>query len=168
MLKKILLAVLLALPMLASAQTIATVKIGLVNSEAILTAMPESKTAQESLANLSKQLEDQMAQLQNEMNRKVEEFKALSEDTPVTIKDQKMKDIQDYQTKLETFYQNAQQELNRKQQELMAPIISKINDAIQSVGKEGNYTIIQQTAAVLYFGAPAEDITPLVKAKLGL
>ena len=168
MLKKILLAVLLALPMLASAQTTQTVKIGLVNSESILTAMPESTAAQESLANLSKQLEDQMAQLQNEMNRKVEEFKALGEDTPVTIRDQKMKDIQDYQTKLETFYQNAQQELSRKQQELMAPIISKINDAIQSVGKEGSYTIIQETAAVLYFGAPAEDITPLVKAKLGL
>lgn len=165
MLKKILLAVILALPMFVSAQTI---KIGLVNSETILTAMPESATAQQSLANLSKQLEDQMKQLQDEMNRKVEEFKALGEDTPTTIQEQKMKDIQDYQAKLETFYQNAQQELSRKQQELMAPIISKINDAIKSVGQEGNYTIIQETAAVLYFGAPAEDITPLVKAKLGI
>jgi len=43
-------------------------------------------------------------------------------------------------------------------------------DAIKSVGAEGKFTYIFDLAypIVIYQGAPSEDVTPLVKAKLGL
>lgn len=43
-------------------------------------------------------------------------------------------------------------------------------DAIKSVGAEGKFTYIFDLAypIVIYQGVPSEDVTPLVKAKLGL
>ena len=52
----------------------------------------------------------------------------------------------------------------------MAPIMQKVKSAIESVGKEGNFTLVQDLNPQLtfYYSSPAEDITPLVKVKLGL
>ena len=52
----------------------------------------------------------------------------------------------------------------------MAPIVAKIHTAVESVGKEGGYTLIQplDQQLVLYYQEPCSDITSLVKAKLGL
>lgn len=165
MIKKLLLAVLLALPMIVSAQN---VKIGLVNTQEILVALPDSKAAETKLADISKKYEDAYAKLGEEMKRKVDEFQALKEDEPAAIRDQKMRDLQEYQNKIQTFEQNAQKDLQQQQENLMSPIIAKVRNAIESVGKEGGFTLIQEKAAVLYFDAPAEDITARVKAKLGL
>ena len=54
MIKKILLAIMIALPMCAMAQT----KIGVINADAVFQAMPESTQAQEQLQNVRKQYED--------------------------------------------------------------------------------------------------------------
>ena len=51
---------------------------------------------------------------------------------------------------------------------LMQPIVQKIKDAIDAVGREGGYSLIQEKGAVIFFAAPVDDITPAVKAKLGI
>ncbi len=165
MIKRLLLAVALALPVLASAQSI---KLGLVNTQEVLVALPESKAAETKLADISKRYEAEYAKLGEEMKRKLDEYQALKADEPAAIKEQKMKDLQEYQNKIQQFEQMAQKDLQTQQETLMSPIISKVRNAIESVGKEGGFTLIQEKAAVLYFGAPAEDITPLVRQKLGL
>ncbi len=50
----------------------------------------------------------------------------------------------------------------------MQPIIQKIKDAIDAVGREGGYSMIQEKDAVRFFAAPVDDITPQVKGKLGI
>lgn len=56
MMKKILLAILVAFPMLAVAQS---PKFGVVNSQTIIEAMPEFKAAQEQITASSKRYEDE-------------------------------------------------------------------------------------------------------------
>ena len=53
-------------------------------------------------------------------------------------------------------------------QQLMAPIEQKVTDAIKAVGQEGSYTFIFQDGMALFAGSTVEDVTPAVKAKLGL
>ena len=62
------------------------------------------------------------------------------------------------------------QDLNKMQSDLYGPIQQKIAQAIESVGREGNYSLIQMydPQLVLYHAAPVEDVTPAVKAKLGV
>ena len=54
MIKKILLAIMIALPMCAMAQT----KIGVINADAVFQAMPKTAEAQTTLKNVQKQYED--------------------------------------------------------------------------------------------------------------
>lgn len=165
MFKKIALALMLAFPMLAGAQT---VKIGLVDTNTILTSLPDTKTAQDKLSALSKDFQDQDNKFMAALQKKMEDYQALPETTPQATKDALAKEIQSDQQKILEFEQNAQTEMQRAQEREMAPVIAKVQDAIRAVGTEGNFTVIQEIGAVLYYGAPAEDITSAVKAKLGL
>ena len=155
----------LALPMLASAQNI---KIGLVDTNTIMQALPDTKTAQDKLNALSKDFQDQDNKFMAALQKKMEDYQALPETTPQATKDALAKEIQADQQKILEFEQNAQNEMQRAQEREMAPVVTKVRDAIQAVGKEGGYTIIEELGAVFYFSAPAEDITNAVKAKLGI
>ena len=143
MIKRLLIAVAIALPLFASAQT---VKIGLVDVTAIMSSHPDTQAAQTKL---------------NETQKK--------DDLPA-IKERKAKELADYQTKIQQFEQSAGQDMQKLQAELMQPILAKIQQAIESVGKEGGYTIIQNLdpQIIFYHAAPAVDITADVKAKLGM
>lgn len=169
MFKKIILAAVFAmLPMFAaSAQT---VKIGLVNTDDVMQAMPETKEAQTKLADTSKKYEDEYAKLGEEMKRLYDELNAMPESELAAVRERKVRDFQDFQTKMQQFEQSAQQDLQRLQQELMAPISQKINAAVESVGKENGFSYIQNyvPGLTLYYAAPVEDVTNLVKAKLGI
>lgn len=165
MLKKIVLAILIALPMVASAQS---VKIGLVDTNAIVTALPDTKTAQDKINALSKDFQDQDSKFIAALQKKMEDYQALPETTPQATKDALAKEIQADQQKIVEFEQNAQTEMQKAQEREMAPVINKVRDAISAVGREGNFTLIQEIGAALYYGAPAEDVTAAVKTKLGI
>lgn len=167
MIKKVLLAVALAIPMFASAQTL---KIGIVDVEEIVQKLPDYTDAQNKYVETSKKYEDEFGKLREEMNRRYEELQKMPEDELATIRDRKVKDFQEYQLKIQQFEESATQELAKVQQELLAPIYQKVNNAIQTVGQEGNYSMIEAKVAslVLYYADPVEDITPKVKAKLGV
>lgn len=165
MLKKILLAVALALPMFVSAQT---VKIGLVDTQSIMTAMPETTAAQNQVQEASKKYDEEYTKLGEEMKRMYEELQNMKDDVLPAIKERKTRDFTDYQQKIQQFEQNAVQDLQKLQNDLMAPIMQKLRSAIESVGKEAGYSLILPVETALYYGAPTEDITSLVKTKLGV
>lgn len=165
MLKKVLavMAVALLLPAIAAAQ-----KFGTIDVNAIFTAMPETTAAQTQLQEVSKKFEAEYKKLEEEVNKKVQEFQALAADTPQSIKDRRQQEIQELAQKVETFQNTASQDIQRQQQQLMAPIQQKITDAIKAVGQEGSYTFIFENGMAAFQGADVVDVTPAVKAKLGL
>lgn len=168
MIKKILLAAAILLPArFASAQT---VKIGLVDTNAVIAAMPETTAAQTKLAESTKKYEDEYAKLGEEMKRMYDELNNMKSDELQAIKDRKTREFTDYQQKMQTFEQTAAQDLQKMQQELMAPIVQKVQQAITSVGQEGGYSLIQDAnpQIVLFHASPVVDVTADVKAKLGI
>ncbi len=167
MLKKFLLAVAVMLPMFASAQTI---KIGLIDTSAVIQVMPETTAAQTKLQDTQKKYQDEFNRLETEYKRMVDELQKMKEDELPAIKERKTREITDYQQKVQAFMQSADQDISRQQQELMAPIFTKLRNAIESVGKEGGFSMIQNYSPdqTLYYAEPVVDITPLVKAKLGI
>ncbi len=165
MIKKILLAIVIALPMCVAAQA---PKFGIVNQQTIFEAMPEKATAQTQLETASKTYEDEFKKLTDELNKKYTEFQNLAADTPETIKQRRVQEIQEFEQKIQQFRATAQQELQRQQQQLMAPIEQKIVTAIKAVGTENGFTFIFPDMLPLFTGADVVDVTPLVKTKLGL
>lgn len=165
MIKKVLLLAALILPMFASAQTL---KIGVVDSSEIFAAMPETAAAQKTLQEYNSKYETEYNNLVAEMERQYKDFQAMPETELPAIKERKARELQDTQQKIQAFEQNAMNDIQKKQEELMAPIMQKIKDAIESVGKEGGFSLIQEAQSQLFVGAPVENITPKVKSKLGL
>lgn len=163
MFKKLLVAVLLAAPMCLFAQ-----KIGYLNTQEVFALMPETKTAQETMAEVSKKYEAEYKNLQDEFNKKVTEFQGLAKETPDAIKERRQQELQELSQKIQNFEQVVQQDLQRQQQTLMAPIQEKIKTAIQAVGAENAFTVIVESDFTLYTGADAVNVTPLVKTKLNL
>lgn len=170
MFKKIFLtlAVLMAIPFVGA--TAQVIKIGLVDVTTIIQAMPERTAAETKLGEASKKYETEYQKLGEEMKRLYDEYQAMKPDELQAIKDRKTRELNDYQQKMAQFEQSAQNDLAKMQQELMAPIVQKIRTAIEAVGKEGNYSLVQDYNPQLtyYYASPVEDITPAVKAKLGL
>lgn len=167
MFKKILLLIAVLLPMSAFAQ-----KFGVVDIQAVFTAMPETTAMQTQLQNSSKQFEDEFKKLTAEVEKLYAEYQTIEQDanTPQTIKDRRMQEIQERYSKMEQFRQSAEQDLARQQQQLMEPINAKVLDAIKAVGQEGSYTLIlpREEGLLLYMGNDVVDVTSNVKVKLGL
>ena len=161
MIKKFLLAIMIALPMSVFAQ-----KFGTVNTAELMESLPEMKTVQEQMTAASNKYQDEFSKLQEEFNKKYQEFNALDASTPETIKERRVQEMQELDAKIQKFRETADQDLRRQQ--LMAPIQEDVMKAIQSVGAEGNYTFIFENGMSLYTGTDVTDVTPLVKARLGI
>lgn len=157
------LAVAIALPVAMNAQ-----KFGVVNGEDVFNALPEVAKVQEQITEASKRYEDEFKKLQEEFDKKYTEFQALGQDTPDSIKERRMAELQELDQKMQQFRNTAQQDLQRQQQTLIAPIEQKIMEAITSVGQEGGYTFIFPEGVATYVGKDVINVTEDVKAKLNV
>lgn len=165
MIKKLILAILFALPMSVFAQ-----KFGVVDVEAIIPNMSEYAAVQTQVNAASQKYQEEFDKLQEEMNKKMSEFQNLEKDatTPESIKERRIQEMQELNEKINQFRNTATQDLQRQQQQLMAPVEQKFNDALKAVGQEGNFTFIFPLGVALYNGSDAIDVTADVKTKLGV
>ncbi len=145
-------------------------KFGHLNSNDLLETMPDKATAQKTLQDFSKQLEDQLLAMQEELEKKYNEYLEKKDNMTDLIKKNKEEELMSLQQRIQTFQTNAQQELQKKEQELLKPIIDKAKKAIEDVCKENGYTYVFDTGtgALLYYPKDSDDILPLVKKKLGI
>jgi outer membrane protein len=145
-------------------------KFGHVNTQEIIQAMPEFNTARTEIEKLTQQYESDLKQMQDELQKKSEEFDKLPADTPDGIKQRKQKELQDLYSNIQESYQTNQQALAKAQQEKMQAIQTKVLDAIKAIGQEGGYVyIMEMGAGIPYISTTlSTDLTAQVKAKLGL
>lgn len=165
MIKKILIAILVALPVSLSAQ-----KIGVVDLMAIVQSAPETAAAQKTLQEAQKQYQADLQKLQEEAQKAYDEYNKLKGDasTPATILERHEKSLGEMSQKIQQHAQTYDQDLQQQQEQLMAPIVDKVQKAAQAVGQEKGLTVVLPKGAVLYMSAEVVDLDPLVKAKLGI
>lgn len=152
-------------PIFAGAQSH---KIGIVDSQKVLSEMPEMKSMQSELDNLAKKYEDTLVQLQKEFQTKYQDFVKEEETMVESIKSRKQQELEDLSKRIQDLNNVAQQDMQKKQVELFAPIQTKLREAINKVGNDGGFTYIMDSSQMLYVGNGSEDVTSLVKSKLGL
>lgn len=146
-------------------------KLGYINSAEVIGMMPERDSASKNLEAYQKDWTDQYQALNNEFTTKVQDYQKKLPTMSPAMAQQAEKDINSLRQRIEEFAQVAQEDMQKKEQELMQPIIKKIQDAIAVVGKDNGFTFIFDLAqgSVVYFNdATANNILPLVKLKLGL
>ena len=159
--KKLVLMLMLLAPMTMMAQ-----KFGKVNTQTIMQALPDVAKANGELEALQKQKDNELKAMQEEIQRKADEYQKGASTMNATAKQQKETELQGLQQKIQQAYQDGQQELQKKSNELMQPIVAKVRAAIDAVGKAGNYTYIFEEGAAIYTGSNVLDVTKEVQSKI--
>ena len=150
--------------------TNAQVKIAHVNTAEILEAMPDKAKAEKDLERYYNELQNQLQAMAKEYQTKMQDYEANQATMSNLVKQSKEKEIVDLQTRIQQFQVNAEDEFATKRAELLKPILDKIQNAINLVGKEKGYTYVLDlaTGAAVFVGDAAIDCTNDVKAKLGI
>ena len=161
----------LALAMvLFATQSFAQTKIGHINMQELINLMPERDSAVVKLEKYAKELDETMQGMQQEFNTKYQTYQQKSGTWTAAVLEDKTKELQGMQERLQVFQQNAQQEMGQLQQQLYAPVFEKANKAIEKIGTEGGFTYVidLSAGAVIFKGASSIDLLPMAKKELGI
>jgi outer membrane protein len=145
------------------------VKIGYIDFNTLLAAMPGVDSVKIKLQVYQKQLTDQMDKMKAEFESKYGDYQAQASSMSDLIKQTKEKELSDLQGRIDAFQQKASQDLQSKQQELVAPFIEKAKKAINDVAKENKFTyVLNAIEDVVVYKDETNDVMALVKKKLGI
>lgn len=160
--KKLIFAMLLALPMTMFAQ-----KIGHVDIDAVAQGMYEYAAIQTEIQNLQKQFQDELQRKQSDIQAKADAYEKEKDGLSETLRTYREQDIQKAMQEYQQFGETSEQELQRTYQTKMNELQEKIMKAVQDVAAAGSFTYILPANVLPYIGAGATDITDQVKAKVG-
>ena len=166
----------LTMMLVFSASSLFAQKFGRVDLAAIVTAMPEYKEAEANLQVYGKDLQDQLEQIQVEFNNRYLEYEKNVATYSDSVRQLKERELTELQQRFQDFQQVAQQDMQKKEAELINPVYTKANDAVKVVSTRGGYIAVFNTAGdqpasagLAYFNAEAlTDITAEVKKELGI
>lgn len=146
-------------------------KMGYINSQEIIAALPEVKQANSDIDVMKSMFQKKGEDMVKALQLKYQEFQkkqANGELAPVEA-DKQAAFIKEEEGKIAEFEKSSQQKIYEKSEELLKPIQDKVNKAIKDVATENGYLYIFDTSAgLLLYMDPAADATKLVKAKLGI
>ena len=161
--KKLILMLMLLAPMATFAQ-----KFGHVNTQEIMSSMPELIKVRGELEAAAKQYDNDLKARYEEAQRKYEEYEKNASTMNETKKKETEESLQQMSQKIQQTQQDNQQALNKLQQEKFGPIQQKVVEAIKAVGKAGGYVYIMEMAAGIPYISDtlSKDVTAEVKAQL--
>ena len=177
--KRIVLLIFVMAALTASAQTDSTggadfngarvFTFGYLSYEAALKSMPEYAEVQQQMKALQEQYQAETLRVEDEFNRKYEDFLDGQRDFPRTILQKRQTELQELMEKNIAFREHSLQELAQAEQEAMAPLRIRLIETLGNIGRERGYAFIVDTdQKALPFINPAmgEDITELVTTSL--
>ncbi|MFA7471626.1 MAG: OmpH family outer membrane protein [Spirosomataceae bacterium] len=165
------LAAFLATPSLAQTPT----KIGYTDVDVILSRLPDAKKIQNELEVTRAQFEKTIQEKIKEFQEKLDRYQKNAQNMNEVLRADSERELQNLQRSIEDLQTSSQQSLFQKQQSLLTPVLDKISNAIQEIGKEQGYLYIinsdtgqNANPVLLYVGSEEYNVTDLVLTKLGV
>ncbi len=160
-----------AVLLLFASPSAAQIKIGYVDSQKILESYKEAQDAQKQLAEINKGWEEEARNMQRELQTKQDELESQALLLSEEKRKEKETDLQNLYLRFQQFQQEKwgqQGEAFKKQNELMKPIIEKVQVVIKKFGAEEKYDFIFDTVAgnIVYAGPNQPDLTQKVVEEL--
>jgi outer membrane protein len=145
-------------------------KFGHIDLQGLIQVMPERTTAETEFNEFQKELEDVLAEMQQNYQTKLTELEQLGEAASEVRRNAKITELQELQQRVQNYQMNAQEQLQQKYNELLEPVFDKAEKAIEEVAKEQGllYVFDIGTKVVLYKSNQSVDVLPLAKQKLGI
>lgn len=143
------------------------VRVAYINSEELISVMPEAEKADAELKQYQAELAQIGQDLMKELNEKDSMFVRDSLKFSSTMKEIKKNELVALYQKVQNWNQEAQERYQAKAQEKIAPIRSKALETVRNVAKEKKYDYVLDQNAVIV-GPPGDDLLPFVKEKMGI
>lgn len=143
-------------------------KVAHINTQQLLSEMPEVIAANKELEKLEKQYATQLETSAKEFDTKVKSYSADAENQTDLINQQRQTELQDLQQRIAEFRQTAAQELQKKQAEMMRPLYDKARAAIETVAKVQSFDyVLDSSTGGSVILAEGKDLMADVKQQLG-
>ena len=154
---------------LAAMSVSAQVKLGHIETQKLIQAMPEWTAAQKTFEEEQKKVNTELNSLREQFQTKLAEYSEKMKTYSKAMRATTEEELQGLQQRIQRFQETAMAQLEKTQNDLMQPVMEKALNAIKEVGKENGFTyIFDMNAGILYAAENSQDVLLLVKKKLGL
>jgi len=140
-----------------------------INSEELVAMMPDTKAMQDQMKVLGQGYDTEYKAQASALKAKLQKYQTESATKTNEENEKRQQEVAEIQQKLQLYLRTAQEELQKKEFDLLKPIIEKAQKAIQDVAKEkGVKYVLDSSPGKGLIVFDGEDLLPAVKAKLGM
>ncbi len=164
---KVLLPMAMALILAPSAKAQANLKIGYIDSQAILDQDPSAQAAQQQFEASLATYQAEVQQMGEDLQRLIDQYEQQQAMLSEEAKANREEEIRIKQTQYQQRISELEQQAGARQAELVEPVMQRITAVIEDIRAEGNYSMIFDVAAQGIISAdPALDLTAEVVRRL--
>jgi len=168
--KRFLCLLLTVISLSVSAQTVTPVlKFGFISYDAVLQSMEDYAVVETSMAQLQEQYAAEQKRVEDEFNKKYEEFLDGQRDFPQSILQKRQSELQELMEKNIAFKKESQRLLAEAKEKALQPLRNRLADALAKVGSSRGLAFIlntDQNAMPWMNITMGEDVTETVKEAL--
>ncbi len=158
-----------ALTLGATTFTNAQSKVAHIASQELIEQMPEYTSAMNQLEKLQKTYDTEIKDMVTEAQATMKRYEAEAQTKTDEENAKRANELQQTQRTIGEYRQNAMQELQTKEMELLRPVMEKARNTIQKVAREKGYDyVLDSTTGTGLIMADGYDLMPDVKAALGI
>ena len=148
---------------------IAQAQVAHINSEELVSAMPDTKAMQDQMKVLGQSYDTEYKAQAQSLQAKLIKYQEEAVNKSNEVNEKRQIEVEEIKQKLQLYLRTAQEELQKKEFDLLKPIIEKAQTAIQDVAREKGIKYVLDSAPgkglIVFEG---EDLLSAVKAKLGM
>ena len=124
-----------------------TLRFGYLSYEQALLSMPQYAVVQQQMADLRAQYQAETKRVEEEFNRKYEEFLEGQREFPKTILQKRQTELQELMEKNIAFRDESRRQLAAAEQEAMQPLKTRLNEVIAEIAGQQQLALVINTDA---------------------
>lgn len=158
--------------MLLAAFQLSAQKVGYINTEKILSVIPEYRSAQTQLENLGSQYQQKIEAEYSKIETMYRNYQQVKGSLSAQARQQREDEIisrEQTVKELQKSYFGQDGIMQQKSQELMGPIKDRVDAAVKKIAENGNFMIIFDLSVMqgVAYSNPGDDLSGLVIKALG-
>ena len=157
-----------AIILVCSFNALAQSKVAHINTQELVESMPEMKSAKSELEKLAKTYETDIQAMATELQNKIKQYDAESSTKTDEENGKRLQEVQGMEQSIRQYQAQAQQDLQKKEIELLKPITEKAKNAILKVGNSQGFDyVLDSSQGQGVIMANGKDLLADVKSELG-
>ncbi|WP_188621581.1 OmpH family outer membrane protein [Flavobacterium suaedae] len=143
-------------------------KVAHINVTELMGAMPDMKAANKQLEDYGKTFDNEYRAMVEEYQNKIKKYDQEAATVSDAINETRTREVQEMGNRIQEYQQTASKEMQKKQEEILKPILEKAKAAIQKVARAKGYLyVLDSTVGSGVLVADGPDLMADVKKELG-